>query len=882
MVSSRRRPRFTLVAVLTAALVAVPVAAASANPDGVGRSSAYAYGSVDADGHRVSANVASGNLTFTETDVLLPNTEDLWFSRTYNSLLSGTRRDVGFGWTTNAGYDVRLTVSGSNLQLVDATGHRVDFTADGSGGYTSSNESYAAETLPGGGWEITVPPPGGTLMFNGQGLLTATTTGDDVLGYTYTSAGGQDRLSSIVDPGTTNTRPSYNGDGSIIEIDDPASQHYYYGYNAAKQLTSYSGPGPVSATYGYDTGGRLNAISWSDGASTAVTYDASGRVTLIVGTSADSSVDSTAFEYSTSVTGCPALSVGTTVVTNSAGEGATYCWRADFVITKITPIDTVAPDASAAGDLVDASNHYAPLDSDQTITLLGSDDRSGIRQLRLDVNGTTVATADADCNEGQLGVACPMAFDAEVEYDPSSLLPGEHTFTAVAVDDAGNIGPSESWTVTIDRTAPSESDTLTAYYDVVEGNTWIQWSGDEDPDSSSAPGAGMGSWRYRYKRNSGSWSTYREVNEPNATLTGGDEGDVIKVQVTPSDRAGNAADETEVETVALSSEDLDEDLPSASSARSARATTRSLGEIFDDGISCTPKNADTDLRFLSSYASQAFIAIEASATMQCAPAVGLPLAALTGILLQRISFMACPVQDGDPLTCDRKKFAITKTLGTGRDFHSKGLAICNAGTNEYRVYFHSKHFDQANIRGNTETFNCNEAGAWRRIATRNGKPSTILGDNMPNGYNSPADPSNPNDDQAIPANGTSGPRRGWAAHHIILSNSKDELVRDAQAAGYACNIPPNGAVNGVWLRGVPLRYSSNRSAPYWNLTPSQRRRDYHPSVHTDRYLTDVSAAVRPFANSNGTCKPNGQQGIATALRDLLRKRLRNGAYTEGV
>lgn len=864
MVSPRRSPRFTLVAALAAALVAVPVATASANPDGVGRSSTYAYGSVDADGHQVSANVASGNLTFTENDVPLSNTEDLWFSRTYNSLLSGARRDVGFGWTTNAGYDVRLTVSGSNLQLVDETGHRVDFTADGSGGYTSSNESYAAEALPGGGWEITVPPPGGTLTFNGQGLLTATTTADDVLGYTYTSAGGQDRLSSIIDPATTNTRPSYNGDGSIIEIDDPASQHYSYGYNAAKQLTSYSGPGPVSSTYGYDTGGRLNAISWSDGASTAVTYDAAGRVTLIVGTSADSSVDSTTFEYSTSVVGCPVLSVGTTVVTDSDGEGATYCWRADFVITKITPIDTVVPNADATGELVDASDFYAVLDSEQTVTLLGSDDRSGVRQLRLEVDGTMVASVNAPCDDGQLGNECPLQFAAEIEYDPSGLSPGEHTFMVVAVDDAGNIGSSEQWTVTVDRTGPSETDTLIAIHDVAEDETWIEWSGDEDAT------AGMGTWRYRYKRNTGNWSIYRTVDEPHATLPGGDAGDEIRVQVTPTDRAGNSADESEVETEVISSEDLLEDAPSA------RRSIPSLKDILGDGTSCTAEDSQTDLRLRSPYE------IEATGQMNCSIVTGNPYLKAK-LARTSVTFKACPAYNNASLTCD-KKYAITqrlKALGT-TSFRSKGLALCLAGTQPYRVYFHGDRFDQDRVRGNTENISCDGAAAWRHLGKRDGDPGRILGNNLPNGYNHPGDPSNPNDDQAIPANGTSGPRRGWAAHHIIPHGHTNTNIQKAQAAAFACNIRPNGAVNGVWLRDRPLKYSSDRSKPYWNLTASQRRRDYHPSVHTTKYFKAVSAAVGQFMNPSGTCKPDGQSGIANVLRSKFRVELRNGKHTDGV
>lgn len=871
MDSPPRNSRLSLVAVVAAALFAVPVGSAVASPDGVGRSTAYAYGSVLADSHQVSANVASGNLTFNEHDIPLPNTEGLTFSRTYNSALSSVRRDLGFGWTTNAGYDVRLTVSGTNLQLVDATGHRVDFTANGSGGYTSSNADYAAEALPGGGWQITVPPPGGILTFNSQGLLTTTTVGDDALGYTYTSAGGQDRLSSIVDPGTTNTRPSYNGDGSIIEIDDPASQHYYYGYNGAKHLTAFAGPGGASASYGYDTGGRVNAISWSGGASTAVTYDGTGRVTQIVGTSADSSVDAITFAYSTSVTGCPVLSVGTTVVVDSDGEGATYCWRADFVITKITPIDTVAPGADATGELVDASNFYAALDSEQTVTLLGSDDRSGIRQLRLDVDGTTVDSVNATCDDGQLGTACPLDFAAEVEYDPSGLAPGEHTFTVVAVDDAGNIGSSESWTVTIDRTGPSETDTLQAFYDDAQDETRVQWSGDEDAS------AGMGTWRYRTKRNSGNWSIYRTVNRPIAILPGGDVGDEIKVQVTPTDRAGNSADESDVETEATSYQDF-LDLLSEDDAPSARSSN----PITDYSIECKVEDSQTDIRLSNSYT------LQATGQMHCKGRTP-PIAAL--LYGYPITLKVCPAYNDETVACD-DKWEVTERMGlNGATIRSRSFEVCLPGTRPYRTYFHSEEMDQDEVRGNTQNLTCDGAAAFKFLAKRDTRdPGETLGNNMPKGYNHPGDPTNGADEQEIPI-GTSARRRGWAAHHVIPHGYKNTNLTKAQEAAFACNIRPNGAVNGVWLRDRPLKYTTDRSKPYWTdlaPRPSLRLRDYHPSVHNTRYFKAVSAAIGKFMNPNKTCKTiaqngvNGQSGIATALRTELRVKLQKGKYTDGV
>jgi hypothetical protein len=90
-----------------------------------------------------------------------------------------------------------------------------------------------------------------------------------------------------------------------------------------------------------------------------------------------------------------------------------------------------------------------------------------------------------------------------------------------------------------------------------------------------------------------------------------------------------------------------------------------------------------------------------------------------------------------------------------------------------------------------------------------------------------------------------------------------------QAIGYACDIPPNGAINGVWLRSPKLKPTADPDTFYKTLDDDdEKKRAYHPSTFGIGYRTWVTNRLLSFVNSDGSCKSTGHAGLVNELRDL--------------
>ncbi len=290
-------------------------------------------------GDAVGVNAADGNLVAHEIDDPIANpvgfTGDAVFSldRWYNSRLQ-TARDVGKGWVTGLGYDVRLTgLSSSNTRFYTPSQHIVLFDTTGSGPFAATNDSGYDLTQVSGGWSLDAGPEGRTYAFDTGGKLKKITDLDSGLSerFDYTSAGGQDRLSAVYGPRETATRFSYNGNGQIIEADNPASQHGYYGYTGSK-LSSATRPAGPQTIYTHDAGDRLNGAT-RPGYALTVTYDAQGRAATLSETRSGVTTTATFVYLAPQPGACdPARDASQTDVT-SGGHTTSYCFDANGNVT---------------------------------------------------------------------------------------------------------------------------------------------------------------------------------------------------------------------------------------------------------------------------------------------------------------------------------------------------------------------------------------------------------------------------------------------------------------------------------------------------------------------------------------------------------------------
>jgi hypothetical protein len=278
---------------------------------------------------------------------------------------------------------------------------------------------------------------------------------------------------------------------------------------------------------------------------------------------------------------------------------------------------------------------------------------------------------------------------------------------------------------------------------------------------------------------------------------------------------------------------------------------------------------------MASYANENQIAIRTALDTHCYPrnpADPLSLKAFEGL---HVTVTLCLLVDDDPvlapdtlvIKCQRKSEKHPTALDP---MSSEAIQLCRPGTNYYWARAQEKSSSpgfttaKGTFYSNAFKLGCNEAGAWRRMASRNGRAGDILGNSMLNRMMAGLDYS------ALPQGDPNyGDRHGWQAHHIIPadygrgSTTLDAAARTIQALGYTCDIDPNSAVNGVWLRG-PRLYIGAEGYKY--LTDFGRQRPAHRPIHTTVHFDWVKTHLDNNATSQGTCLSVG--GMYSALRRM--------------
>jgi hypothetical protein len=532
-----------------------------------------------------------------------------------------------------------------------------------------------------------------------------------------------------------------------------------------------------------------------------------------------------------------------------------------FTIT--TAPDTAAPDVDPGGTLLDAADDFLVNGTSYTTSVKASDDQTGVKTVQVAVDGIITNTVNVSCANPPAGDGpCPLDDEEDIPVATAALAQGTHTARAYATDSAGNRGQSESWTFYVDKTAPTAATSASADND---GSTVsVTWTGDADPVlSATQDGSDLAKWTYRQRRNGGAWSSVATVTSPAFIAAGAVAGDTINIEVTSFDYAGNASP-----TATLTATVPD-----------APAGLQALG--FNNTVICDGDSpADTAYRKvqrLNLWQGYADIAIQARGSVTCRPNPQDPRAP-AAFAAHRQALQICVAlktgnsgnesEDYKDLKCSRRRYFRATTAN-----HAEQL--CRAGSQTYAVHF-IIWLPESVLPGGPSPahrwlapgqLGCNATNAWKRVATRDGRPNAKLAQNLPLGLTPPLGDATGGtsslDVDLLPPRGTTAAQRGWEAHHIIPSG--DRFSAAAQAAGYACDIHPNGAVNGVWLRGRNLK--SNQTA-YSNLNRAERTRAAHSATFSPAYRTWIAGILAPFVNPDGSCKATGHAGMVNALRGL--------------
>ena len=202
-------------------------------------------------------------------------------------------------------------------------------------------------------------------------------------------------------------------------------------------------------------------------------------------------------------------------------------------------IDRTAPGAP--------SNFQASLDASTSETSVSWDD--GIDPVLPDgTPGSGTASYEYRYARG----TGPWSQWATTEYG-GFTLPNSFAGEAISVevrpvDAVGNEGATTPATLTavvpsLDTTAPSLSlSDIEAGYGGVDNQTLIIWKAGEDPDfADGTSSTGVAGYNVRYQLDGGAWTPWSTVPSARILLSGGHAGQVIGVQVSAYDGAGNTS-----------------------------------------------------------------------------------------------------------------------------------------------------------------------------------------------------------------------------------------------------------------------------------------------------------------------------------------------------
>ncbi len=200
-------------------------------------------------------NTAIGALVHSESDLgMASKTGSLSVNRFYTSA-DATEGPFGRGWSL--GYDIRVTVQGSEAVLKAGSGQRITFSENPDG-------SFAA-------------PSGATssLTRNQDGTYTVTTRSGLV--HSFDTAG---RLTSLADGSGRGPAYTYDGSGRLTQVTDGNRSISFTWDTAAGRITGAQSSAGQTITYSY-TGGLLTGATNALSGTTTYTYDAGQRLSEI-------------------------------------------------------------------------------------------------------------------------------------------------------------------------------------------------------------------------------------------------------------------------------------------------------------------------------------------------------------------------------------------------------------------------------------------------------------------------------------------------------------------------------------------------------------------------------------------------------------------------
>ncbi|MFI5981245.1 putative T7SS-secreted protein [Streptomyces sp. NPDC051555] len=227
-------------------------------------------------------DVATGRMVLPQTDLVLPGSLPLIFSRTFESSYRSGR---WFGPTWVSTVDQRLEIDAEGVILVRADGSLLSYPhpAPGVPVLPALGQRWPLARDPDGCYTVTDPESGQVRHFSPEGLLTQQddrsgawisyaydeTTGAPLRithsgGYEVTLASAEGRITGLSASGTEILRYAYT-DGHLTEVTNSSGRPLRFGYDELGRITSWTDTNERRFDYVYDDRHRCVAQSGANG-----------------------------------------------------------------------------------------------------------------------------------------------------------------------------------------------------------------------------------------------------------------------------------------------------------------------------------------------------------------------------------------------------------------------------------------------------------------------------------------------------------------------------------------------------------------------------------------------------------------------------------------
>ncbi|MFC8870227.1 RHS repeat-associated core domain-containing protein [Streptomyces sp. NPDC057148] len=281
-------------------------------------------------------NVSNGNLMLAATDFDIAGVgQKLQLTRTYNSLEAPWGKVSQRWWQA---YERYLQINDGEVDVFDATGNHLRFTANADGTYQApTGYSKDLKKNADGTYTLTDRKSGTKDTYNQYGTLTKVTDKNDgTITVEQHDEGAEHKGFKLTETRSGRWIDLVKTDASQWQAKDHTGRTAVLDLDAAGNLAKVTDTAGKATSYEYDSSRRLTKVVTPEGTVTLFTYDSRNRVTSMQRATGTSGSGHTGPTWRYDYTAATPADGGTTTVTDPDGDATQYVHNADGEVTKVT------------------------------------------------------------------------------------------------------------------------------------------------------------------------------------------------------------------------------------------------------------------------------------------------------------------------------------------------------------------------------------------------------------------------------------------------------------------------------------------------------------------------------------------------------------------